>query len=170
MKPFLCINGEICTKAVAHHLLLSDEKVLWVAFLLQTKTHRPIHIHKVHSSGDKGKPRLLCRRLCVAGSQRGQDVCGERGDRMPGQLIQSLAIQLNPNKCCAIACCHDDGGLSEKEGRRAGCALGSLRGFKERRPYCICCTKLKMKGKKQTENDITDKLCNNPLWNNGKIL
>lgn len=41
---------------------------------------------------------------------------GKRGPDT--QLIQSLAIQLNPNKCCAIACCHDNGGLSEKEGRR----------------------------------------------------
>lgn len=103
---------------MGHHLLLSDEKVLWVAFLLQTKTHRPIHIYKVYSSGDEGKPRFALKAaVCCRFSER-TGCLRESGDRIPGQLIQSLTIQLNPNKCCAIACCHDNGGLSEKEGRR----------------------------------------------------
>lgn len=55
---------------------------------------------------------------CVLQVLREAGCLWERGDRIPGQLIQSHAIQPNPNKCCAIACCYDNGGLSEKEGRR----------------------------------------------------
>ncbi|KAJ8362258.1 hypothetical protein AAFF_G00386740 [Aldrovandia affinis] len=35
------------------------------------------------------------------------------GDAIPGRLMQPPAVQLNPNKCCATACCRDNGGLSE---------------------------------------------------------
>lgn len=42
---------------------------------------------------------------------------GQRACEGEGSL--SIAIRLNPNKCCAIACCHDNGGLSEAGGRRA---------------------------------------------------
>lgn len=40
------------------------------------------------------------------------------GKRRPDTHTANTAIQLNPNKSCAIACCHDNGGPSEKEGGR----------------------------------------------------
>lgn len=66
------------------------------------------------------KANLDCSADCCAVQvlREGSLFVGERGDRILGRLIQSLAIQLNPNKSCAIACCHDNRGLSEKDGSR----------------------------------------------------